>query len=86
MARSLSEFFCLNIHCFNVQQYGHPILRKKGSSTVVRELSQQINMFWRDEYPRAFRVLDRENFDDPLRWWHWQDLAKHNWGECYHLQ
>ena len=36
---------------------------------MVRELSQQINMFWRDEYPLAFRVLDREKFDDPLGWW-----------------
>ena len=58
----------------NDPDIGHPILRKKGPGTVVQELGQQINMFWRDEYP--FRVLDREKIVDPLEWW--QDLAKHD--------
>ena len=39
----------------NNSDVGHPVLQKKGPSTVVQKLSQQINMFWRDEYP--FRVL-----------------------------
>ena len=39
----------------NNSDVGHPVLQKKGPSTVVRKLSQQINMFWHDEYP--FRVL-----------------------------
>lgn len=55
-------------------EVGHPILRKKGPSLVVRELSQQIDMFWRDEYP--FHNLGHETINDPFAWW--QDLAKHN--------
>jgi len=53
---------------------GHTILRAKGPGTAVRELCQQIDMFWRDEYP--FHILDHGKIDDPLAWW--QDLAKHN--------
>lgn len=53
---------------------GHSVLRTKGPGAAVRELCQQIDMFWRNEYP--FHISGHEKIDDPLAWW--QDLAKHN--------
>ena len=48
---------------------GHPLLRKLGIESSVRELSTQIDTFWNGEYP--FRVLDgdRSKITDPLEWW-----------------
>ena len=46
---------------------GHPLLRKLGIESSVRELSTQIDAFWNGEYP--FRVLDRSKITDPLEWW-----------------
>ena len=53
---------------------GNRSLRDKGPQNSVSSLSEQINLFWREEYP--FRVLDREKITDPLKWW--MDLAKHD--------
>ena len=50
-------------------------LRDKGAQNSVSSLSEQINLFWREEYP--FRVHDREKIDDPLKWW--MDLARHDY-------
>jgi hypothetical protein len=48
---------------------GHPLLRKLGIESSVRELSTQIDAFWNGEYP--FRVIDgdRSKITDPLEWW-----------------
>jgi hypothetical protein len=53
---------------------GNQILREKGPRNVVGSLSEQINLFWREEYP--FRVLDRKKVADPLAWW--TEMAKHD--------
>jgi len=53
---------------------GNWSLRDKGPQNAVSSLSEQINLFWREEYP--FRVLDRKKIIDPLKWW--MDLAKHD--------
>ena len=53
---------------------GNRNLRDKGPQNSVSSLSEQINLFWREEYP--FRVHDREKIDDPLKWW--MDLARHD--------
>ena len=52
---------------------GHPVLREKGVSTSVKELKQQIDLFWNGEYP--FRA-ESEKIADPLSWWH--DIGRHN--------
>ncbi|KAF8154878.1 ribonuclease H-like domain-containing protein [Crassisporium funariophilum] len=53
---------------------GNWTLRDKGPKNAVSSLSEQINSFWREEYP--FRVLARKNISDPLKWW--MDLANHD--------
>ena len=53
---------------------GNQILHEKGPRNAVSSLSEQINLFWRGEYP--FRLLDREKIADPLKWW--MDIAKHD--------
>jgi hypothetical protein len=55
---------------------GNRVLREKGPKNSVSNLNEQINLFWREEYP--FRVLDREKILDPLKWW--IDMAKHDHG------
>ena len=53
---------------------GNPVLREKGPKNSVSSLSEQINLFWREDYP--FRITDREKIIDPLKWW--IDMAKHD--------
>ena len=53
---------------------GNRILRDKGPQNAVSSLSEQINLFWREEYP--FHVHDHEKIHDPLNWW--MVLAKHD--------
>lgn len=53
---------------------GHPVLREKGISTSVKELKQQIDLFWNGEYP--FRVTEIEKITDPLSWW--RDIGRHD--------
>ena len=58
----------------NDPNIGNQILCEKGPQNAVSSLSDQINLFWREEYP--FRVLDHEKINDPLKWW--MDLARHD--------
>lgn len=58
----------------DVPNVGNRLLREKGHKNIVSALSEQINLFWQEEYP--FQVLDHEKIVDPLKWW--IDLAKHN--------
>jgi len=53
---------------------GNRVLREKGPRNAVSSLTEQINLFWREEYP--FRVLDHEKIDNPLKWW--VDMAKND--------
>lgn len=53
---------------------GNRILREKGPHNAVSSLSEQIKLFWQEEYP--FRVLEREKVVDPLVWW--REIAKHD--------
>ena len=70
MLRSMLEV----IEDSNDPKVGNKILREKGFKSSVSSLSEQINLFWREEYP--FRVLDHEKIVDPLKWW--IDMAKHD--------
>ena len=45
---------------------GNRVLREKGPRNAVGSLSEQINLFWQEDYP--FRVLDHEKIDNPLKW------------------
>ena len=53
---------------------GNQKLCEKGPWNAMNSLSEQINLFWHEEYP--FHVLDREEINDPLKWW--MDLARHD--------
>jgi hypothetical protein len=58
----------------NDPNVGNQVLREKGPQNAVSSLSEQINLFWREDYP--FRVLDHEKIEDPLKWW--MDMAKNS--------
>jgi hypothetical protein len=53
---------------------GNQVLREKGPRNAVSSLTEQINLFWREDYP--FRVLDHEKIDNPLKWW--VDMARND--------
>ena len=53
---------------------GHPLLRKKGISACVRDLSAQLQCFWNEDYP--FRICNSESIKDPRKWW--EEIARFN--------
>ena len=62
--------------CQRMESHGNdakiePLIEELGNVQVFEELSRQIDVFWRGEYPFDAPVTD----GDPLRWW--SNLKQH---------